>query len=398
MAYRVLIYCPDQHILYEGSTPDRRGAGGGIVARIRLAQALARRGHEVAIMGRVPRRHVHEGVTYLPLDERDLPAQVDVLVLTSSGGALTLEPARDLPVRARLSEAWVHGTPPLGGLDELKPRYVVGVSNFVRRVMAEEWGLPAEQLFVIYNGATELPARHGLGGPPRRDPFGLIYASHPSKGLDAALGVLRRLRSRDPRYNLQVYGSNALWGGKEDQPPREDGVVTHGMVGQAEVIAGLQRASFALHLQTRAEPFSLALLDALHYGALPIASPVGGHLELIEDGANGFLVPGDPSGGEVQQRAADRILSMNAVPAFQDYLRRRAQALSWTWERQARVWEGHWAQALGEGGAMPEVPLRADGCPLCGGDWLYLADGYHCARCGFYEPHAQAVAQGAGLA
>ena len=41
MKYRVTLYCPDRHVEYDaGRTPDQKG--GGVTARIRLAQALAR--------------------------------------------------------------------------------------------------------------------------------------------------------------------------------------------------------------------------------------------------------------------------------------------------------------------------------------------------------------------
>lgn len=393
MSYRILIYCPDRHLVYEGSTPDRKGVGGGVVARIRLAEALARLGHQVTVVGNVPRRHVYQRVTYIPLDTPDLPRQVDVLLLTSSGGALSLEPARELKVEARLREVWVHGTKLVAGVGEAGARYVVGVSNFIRRVMLEEWGLPREQLFVIHNGANELP----LGRPPKRDPFSLIYTGHPAKGLAAARGVLRLLRQHDPRYTLHVYGGNALWGGQDEPPAREAGVAYHGLVGQTTLVKALAAASFALHLQTIQEAFSVSLLDALRYGAIPIASPVGGHLEAIAHGTNGFLVRGDPDDESVQRRVAELILALNAHPAFQDYMRSRAQAVPWTWDRQARTWETHWAQALGQGSAEAnEVPLLEETCPECGGGWLYLADGYHCARCGLYRAGGPAVPEARG--
>ena len=41
MTWDVVIYCPDTHILYDATLPDKRGVGGGLMARLRLAQALA---------------------------------------------------------------------------------------------------------------------------------------------------------------------------------------------------------------------------------------------------------------------------------------------------------------------------------------------------------------------
>ena len=55
---RVAIFCPDRHILYDGRTPDEVGVGGGITARVRMARALARRGHEVHMIVNCPQAAV----------------------------------------------------------------------------------------------------------------------------------------------------------------------------------------------------------------------------------------------------------------------------------------------------------------------------------------------------
>ena len=51
MKYKVVFYCPDKHILYDGGRlPDTQGVGGGVNARIRLAQSLTRLGHQVELI------------------------------------------------------------------------------------------------------------------------------------------------------------------------------------------------------------------------------------------------------------------------------------------------------------------------------------------------------------
>jgi len=47
---QIAIYCPDRHFLYDGATPDRTGVGGGLTVRIRIAAALAARGHRVSVI------------------------------------------------------------------------------------------------------------------------------------------------------------------------------------------------------------------------------------------------------------------------------------------------------------------------------------------------------------
>ena len=380
MPYQILIYCPDQHISYTADTPETKGVGGGVTARIRLAQALAGLGHEVTTLSNVPQAHTSQGADFLPLSAGDHPREVDVLILTTSGDQLSLASAHTLPIQARLREVWVHGTIPVQGLEALQPDHVVAVSNFIRGVALKEWGIPAAQTAVVYNGYT--PDPEGESDPPARDPHTLIYTSHPSKGLQAAIAVTRILRERDPRFNLQVYGGPGLWGGAEETPAEEPGVVYHGLVGQGEVIAGLRTASFSLGLQSRLEPFALSLVEALGYGCIPIVSPLGGNREAVRPGYNGFWVTGDHNSPQVQAAAADLIFRLVQAPDFAAYLRRNARAIPWTWENQARVWTAHFAYFLEGKGVVLEDPDTR--CSACGGKWLLTADGYHCTACGYF--------------
>src|SRR3972149_9550645 len=113
---RVVFYCPDRHIVYDGRTPERRGVGGGVTARVRTARALARLGHRVTMVANCPRRRRFDGVDYVPLDEA-CRLEGDVAVLTTSGGGLDLAPARSLEIEARLGVVWGHGGGEPGGVD-----------------------------------------------------------------------------------------------------------------------------------------------------------------------------------------------------------------------------------------------------------------------------------------
>jgi glycosyltransferase involved in cell wall biosynthesis len=335
----------------------------------------------VTLLSNVPRTHTSQGATFLPLSKRDLPREVDVLILTTSGDKLSLESALSLPVQARLREVWVHGTIPVQGLEALDPDRVVAVSNFIRGVAVSDWGVPEGKTAVIHNGYTPYPEDEG-DLPPVRDPYALIYTSHPSKGMETAISVTRLLRRKDERFQLHVYGGGGLWGGEDKAPEEEPGVVYHGLVGQREVVRALQEAGFSLHLQARLEPFALSLVEAMGYGCIPIVSPLGGNREAVRHGVNGFWVVGDHRSPEVQTAAADLIYTLVQTPTFIDHLRRNARMIPWTWENQARVWTAHFAHLLEGKGAVLEDPHTR--CPECGGKWLLTADGYHCTTCGLY--------------
>jgi glycosyltransferase involved in cell wall biosynthesis len=217
---------------------------------------------------------------------------------------------------------------------------------------------------------------------PLRDPYSLVYISHPSKGLSAAIEVLNLLREKDKRFFLHVFGGDALWGGN-DKTISIPGVVYHGTQGQQNVFKSLLRANISLNLQERLEPFGMVVTEAMKHGCIPIASPVGAYSETIKHGYNGFLIPGDHSSTEVHRQAADTIIQIVQAPHYAEYLRKQAMQMPWTWDTQARVWEQHWDWVLGEKGVT--MHTAASYCRRCKGTWLLAADGYHCTTCGYYS-------------
>jgi glycosyltransferase involved in cell wall biosynthesis len=380
MSYSVIIFCPDRHILFDASMPDKQGVGGGLMARVRLAQALVSQGHRVTILAHVKKAQVHQGVAYLPLESANTLKQADVLVMISSGGALSLESAGELKIDARLREVWVQGTIPIQGLAYARPDFIIPASNFLHETISAEWNVgQSVKLAVIYNGAPD-PATSSFAKPLQRDPFSLAYTSHPSKGLNAAVGVLQFLRQREPRFKLHVFGGEALWGG-QDQQLKGENVLFHGTQGQGKVLNALRSINFSMNLQRRLEPFGMVLTEAMKQGCVPVASPVGAYKELVKDHYNGFLVPGDPEETATQEKAADLILKLNKVPDYLGYVRERAQDMPWTWDSQARVWVAHWNWVLGQQGEFLEDESR---CPVCKGHLLLAADGLHCVDCGRY--------------
>lgn len=384
MNYQVTIFCPDRHIVYDARMPEQKGVGGGITARLRLAQALAGQGSRVTVVANVPHGHTYKGVLYERLDQVER-LKSDVLILNSTGGALDLRPVLDLKVECKLIEIWVGGVPPVNGISEIDYDRIIVPSNFIRQVVVERWQIPAHKIFVVNNGFQRY--RSSMLGI-RRDPFRLVYTSHPAKGLESALAVLRLVREEDRRFELHVYGGNELWGG-EDQPlDPEPGVVYHGKVGQSQLARELKRSGAAIHLQSIEEAFGISLIEAMAAGSIVVASPVGAYAENIRHGHDGFLIPGSHEDTEVRSRAAAMILELTRRPDFADYVRRNARSVPFDWSIIARAWLGHWEWILNKG--APAGAIKCIGaCSECGGELLPLVDGYHCVQCGLYAKGIQ---------
>jgi glycosyltransferase involved in cell wall biosynthesis len=380
MHYSVTFYCPDTHIQYDGRTPYTKGVGGGITARIRMARALARAGHRVTMVVNCAKKARIDDGAYRPLEDVK-QIQGDVLIMNTSGGPLDLSPILQLDVDVGLKAVWTSGTPRPGGLDEVGYDFVYAKSNFLRQVAYEEWSVPEAKIFVAYNGFEEADFKRAGKSSVQRDPYRLVYFSHPSKGLETSLDVLHRLRSVDSRFHLVVFGGNQLWGQQESIMPSDPGLDYRGLVGQKELVRELFGCSYSMNLQARLEPFGMVITESMRAGCVVIASPVGAYAELVRDGEDGFLIQGDHESVDVREEAAKLILKLAQNPDATDYIQRNAFNVIWDTDTMVRVWEGHWRWWFG-GQSSEEVVL--DPCPACGSHRLWLADGYHCTGCGRY--------------
>jgi len=376
---QITFYCPDRHILYDGATPDRTGVGGGITVRIRIAAALARRGHAVRLICNCPSESLHDRVRYVPLDSAGKAIRCDALVMHSSGGAYDLSGLLTLGLEARVRVLMLSGPALPKGSLELAPDSCYACSNFLRPEL-ERAGVGPGKIFVTYHGVNRWN-RAGLLGPAR-DPRRLIYSSHPSKGLDAAREVTRCLRRRDPRFTLHSFGGNRLWGGVDETATEEPGVVYGGLVGQRRMAAEFKRSAFSLQLQTRLEPFGITIVEAMAAGCIVVASPVGSYPELIRNGENGFLVEGDPADPDTVERTAELIWSVSRDAALMRKIRRRAYDAPMEWDTVAQVWGAHLEWLTGGARALEAEWAR---CLECGASSLTLADGYHCTACGYFS-------------
>ncbi len=335
-----MIYCPDRHIVYDGRTPAVRGVGGGVTARVRMGKALAGLGHQTTMVVNCMERETIEGVQYVPLDAANA-LDADVVILTTSGDALDLGPALSLSIRCRTRIVWCHGVNMPAGARELNPDAYYVVSRFIGRIARDRWGVPARDIVVTYNGYDEAVLRSSEDGSSK-DEHRLIYFSHPAKGLDAALGVLARLRQVDRLYHLDVFGGPDLWGGEPEPRDPVSGVDFHGMVGQSILVKGLRRATFSLQLQTIEDAGALAIPEAQSAGCVLLASPVGCYPEQIEDGRNGFLVEGDPLSPKTQESAAHIVLRLGEDRERAASVGRAARASALSVQVAAHSWSQLW--------------------------------------------------------
>ncbi len=162
-----------------------------------------------------------------------------------------------------------------------------------------EYGVDPGQVRVIGNGVDlEVFTLRSDQGRPGQILFAGRLAHR--KGLLDLVDALAYLVSTVPAAQLTLVGAGPLEAAirRRLRARKLEGMVTFfGQVGHRErdVLVGQLHASAVYVQPSRYEGLSTSLLEAMACGVPVVATAVSGHLDVIQDGENGLLVPpGDP--------------------------------------------------------------------------------------------------------
>jgi glycosyltransferase involved in cell wall biosynthesis len=332
-------------------------AGGPASYVPRLAAALSRRGHRIEVVTLSDRLDHDDGVWPFPVHRirRRLfwPWRILVTILT----IWRLSRDKDVVyVNGLGSEAalgaWLAGRPAvhkivgdyaweraqtrgwfLGTLDEFQEtrktfrlrllgsirtlplrsaRRVIVPSEYLRRIVTG-WGIPAEQVRVIYNAAAgagrESPRAARSSRPRQGTTLVTVCRLVPWKGVDALIRVV----AADPDTRLLIAGDGALRESLQALAHccgAADRVTFLGQVPQADVRALLEQADVFV-LNSTYEGLPHVVLEAMEAGTPVVATNAGGTGEVVEHEVTGLLVP---PGDEAALAAA--IKRLRADPAL----------------------------------------------------------------------------------
>lgn len=336
-AERIIVYCPDQNIRLSIGRLASQPTGGGKAAILRLAAAWADMGHQVTVACALAEEGQKGGlrVTSTPPEAQENDVAIFVTGARGHFGGWE-EPGK----KAWRKIFWINGPnrvqPPQLELD-----WVVAPSHFLALRAVAEWGFPPEKVVTVRGEAASPRLRQ-----PREDErnhWRGIFASHPTKGLAFAIELMERLRPTFPQLELDVYGSERLWGDNKQISPRTfpPGVRYRGELPSEELCSQMHRYGFMPYLSPIIDGFSSATAEAMAAGLVVFASAHGSNAELIAHGWNGFLVPMREEKPDLE--IAERLLYRYASNpyAFAGIRQQAAQSIP-TWEEQARQWREVW--------------------------------------------------------
>jgi len=182
---------------------------------------------------------------------------------------------------------------------------IITISNAVARSLIRECGYPAHKISVIYNGINsenyirdmdkghKFRSQHNIS--TQAFVFGMLARLNRLKGVDIALRAFYLLcaQKHDKDVVLLIAGE-----GEEEAALRrltdELGISDHvrflGFIQQAQNVLW---ASDVILFSSRKEGLSIALLEGMAAGCLPIISDVGGMSEVVKTSDLGWVVPSE---------------------------------------------------------------------------------------------------------
>lgn len=170
---------------------------------------------------------------------------------------------------------------------------ITAISRDIYNEILSVGGLEQDRVCTIPNGISW---QEYMACPPCQAPTPYVLAMgrlvH-QKGFDSLLFAFTQVVKLFPELQLYIAGAGVERNNLEElacQLGITESVRFLGLVQGQEKIAYLRGADFFV-CPSRFEPFGIVVLEAMAAGLPIIATAVGGILDMIHDGQNGYLVP-----------------------------------------------------------------------------------------------------------
>lgn len=291
---------------FDGDSPGRRPLGGVESATIALAEALARRGHAVAVHASPAAPVTIRGVAWRSL-KAGLPFGADLYIANRDHELLLGVPF------ARRRVLWLHN--PAGELGTahrakmaLLPPSVVVLGAY-HRSTCPPW-MARHRIVTIPLAVADI--FRGRVPAETAPPPVAIFTSNPARNLEWLLELwAARIHPRLKQAELHIYSGPEVYQmtsgtGFENMRrilARADtladrGVVRHVPVGRAELVQRVAAARAMLYRGHEQETFCLALAEAQALGVPCVVQPIGSAPERLRDGLTGHVAADEASFAE----------------------------------------------------------------------------------------------------
>jgi len=193
---------------------------------------------------------------------------------------------------------------------------IIAISEAAKASILERGEAPAEKITVIPNGIATPPPSLLEDSDAVRQEFGvctdaplIVCAARleSEKDIASLIEAMALVGRSSPKARCLIAGTGSLRSVLEEQIAHLGLSETVTLLGFRSDALALIAAADIFVLPSLAEPFGLALLEAMALGKPVIATCVGGPLEIVEEGMTGLLVP--PSSPMRMAEAMIRLLA-----------------------------------------------------------------------------------------
>ena len=167
--------------------------------------------------------------------------------------------------------------------------HVLPLSWSARESLIEDYGVPPERITVVPPGINlrkyVCPDRRSTSRAAR--PLNLLFvgADFLRKGGDLLVTLATQPEFRDLHFHFVT---------RSYQGPTAENIHVHdGLTTNSEPMVNLFRQADLYALPTRADSHAIASLEAMAMGLPVITTPVGGVVDVVQDGETGYLIPRD---------------------------------------------------------------------------------------------------------
>jgi glycosyltransferase involved in cell wall biosynthesis len=271
---------------FSGETMRSASLGGIESSIVQLAEALAKRGHDVAVFNDVPEARREFGVMWRPIAEARKHARGEIGIAVASPTAFRGVSFRSPiywlhnPVKSsrviRRGEVWP--------LLRTRPRIVVLGEYHLSRV--PKW-LPSKGAAIIHHGIQDTffrPEPAPAPPPPRA-----IFTSQPYRGLDWLLDLWGDIKRQAPAATFDVFAPKSHQAAANAAKDALDGVCFRGSIERVALADELRTARVQLIPGHPDETYCLAAAEAIASGAPVVTLGIGSLAERVADGRTGFI-------------------------------------------------------------------------------------------------------------
>lgn len=333
---------------YDGRDLLHRPLGGTETSVIHLAEALARRGHDVTALTNCPAPVAHEGVQWRPLSA-GAPAGADLFIGVQHADLL------DAGRRARRRALWLMWPPHNlhRRLQALRMWWyrpqVVFVSEYQAGLYWRWLPRPEPRVVLPFGLPDPVRGRRTLPSPP---PPRAVFASNPQRDLRWLIDLWgRSILPRAPDAELHIYGIRD-YAYRYDQPWDESrdrlgqfipegypeaarrSLHPHPPARREDLWDALHAARVMLYGGHRVEAFCLAVAEAQALGLPAVVRPIAVLSERVRDEVTGFVAADDARFAE----QAVALLTNDALWRRQHEASLRLQR-GWSWDEMAEAFD-----------------------------------------------------------